>query len=539
MADLDLELVLDRLLDTARELTGARYAALGVLNPERTELERFVALGVDADGRSAIGHPPRGRGVLGELIHDPRPLRLADVGAHPHAYGFPPSHPPMTTFLGVPVLIRGEAWGNLYLTDKERGAQFDAADEEAAGVLADWAATAIANARLYQGERGQRAELERAVRAFETTSSISQALAGEMRLERILELVVKRGRAVVGARTMAIALRAGDELVIRAAAGAVEPDVVGRRVALERTMMGEVLRTGRAHRLGEPATPIRATLAERLGARSGLMVPVQFRGGALGVLAAFDRGPEGDDFGDEDEDLMTALAASAATAVATAQHVAAEGVRRGLEASERERARWARELNDGTLQELAALKLTLATALRIPEREAVDAALRQAIERVEHGVRSLRDLMADLRPGTLDELGLVPALEGLAARLAAGSRLRIAVAAELEGRLRPDTEAALYRVAQEAMSNALAHAGATRIDVALGTAGERVELAVRDDGVGFDPEGETDGYGVLGMLQRVELLGGTLEVRSVAGEGTEVRALVPLARDGEAARRSA
>jgi GAF domain-containing protein len=191
VAELDLETVLAQVLAAARELTAARYAAIGVLAPDRQSLERFVASGIDPETRARIGDPPHGRGILGLLIEDPRPLRLADVGAHSRSYGFPLGHPPMATFLGVPVLIRGQSWGNLYLTDKHGGEEFDAQDEQAMVVLAAWAAIAIDNARLYQAEQQRRGELERAVRALETTTEIARAVGGETQLDRVLELIVK------------------------------------------------------------------------------------------------------------------------------------------------------------------------------------------------------------------------------------------------------------------------------------------------------------------------------------------------------------
>src|SRR5205809_4017989 len=157
---LELEAVLDRLLETARELTGAQYAALGILDDDRRELERFVTRGIDDETHRTIGELPRGRGILGLLIEEPAPMRLADVGEHPRSYGFPPGHPPMRSFLGVPVLIRGRAWGNLYLTEKD-GGDFTEADEESAVILADWAAIAIENARLYETSELRRHEVER------------------------------------------------------------------------------------------------------------------------------------------------------------------------------------------------------------------------------------------------------------------------------------------------------------------------------------------------------------------------------------------
>src|SRR5215218_8870848 len=203
ISNLEVDAILQHLLDVAREVTGARYAAVGVLDDRREALGRFVTAGVDEATHRAIGDLPRGRGILGLLIAEPRPLRLADLGEHPRSYGFPPGHPPMRGFLGVPILIRGEAWGNLYLTEKADG-EFDHEDEDAVVVLADWAAIAIENARLYRAVDARRAELERAVRGFEATATIARAVGGETDLERVLELIVKRGRALVEARDVLI-----------------------------------------------------------------------------------------------------------------------------------------------------------------------------------------------------------------------------------------------------------------------------------------------------------------------------------------------
>ena len=220
VAELDIETLLTAILESARELTGARYAALGVLDEAKTELERFETLGIDAETRQEIGDLPRGRGVLGMLITDPRPLRLADVSAHPESYGFPIGHPPMRSFLGVPIVIRGEPWGNIYVTDATTKDAFDEVDEQTLVVLANWAATAIENARLYSAEAERRGELEQSVRALEATVEIARAVAGETRIERILELIAKRGRALVAADGILILLADGDELVVTVVAGA-------------------------------------------------------------------------------------------------------------------------------------------------------------------------------------------------------------------------------------------------------------------------------------------------------------------------------
>src|SRR5580658_1671378 len=175
VTELDERAVLDRVLEAAREITGARYAAIGVLNDDRSELEQFLTVGIDAEARRAIGELPRGRGVLGTLIEHPEPLRLADVGQHPSSYGFPAGHPLMRGFLGVPIAIRGEVWGNLYLTEKGSG-EFSEQDEEAAVTLADWAAIAIDHAQVHERNERRREEAERAVRGLEATRDVVSAI---------------------------------------------------------------------------------------------------------------------------------------------------------------------------------------------------------------------------------------------------------------------------------------------------------------------------------------------------------------------------
>jgi transcriptional regulator with GAF, ATPase, and Fis domain len=186
VAEVDLQVLLNRLLETACSVTGARYAALGILDKDRRELERFVTIGVTEEQQRAIGELPRGRGVLGVLIHDPRPLRLTDVRTHPHSSGFPAEHPPMHSFLGVPIIIRGAAWGNLYLTEKRIG-QFTDADEYAATTLATWAAIAVDHARLLSGAAEREGRLEDAVRRLEATQAVAVAVGAETDLSRVLE----------------------------------------------------------------------------------------------------------------------------------------------------------------------------------------------------------------------------------------------------------------------------------------------------------------------------------------------------------------
>jgi signal transduction histidine kinase len=532
LSQLDLETVLDRLLATAADLTGARYAALGILDDERRELDRFLTRGIDEEGHRAIGDLPRGRGLLGVLIDEPRPLRLDDVGDHPRSYGFPPGHPPMRTFLGVPVLIRGQAWGNLYLTEKAGGEPFSPEDEEAVIVLADWAAIAIDNARLYRDMTARREELERAVRGLQATAAIARAVGGETDLERILELVVKRGRALIGAHDVLIMLRDGEDLVIAAGAGHVTISE-GARLPLSGSTAGEVLAQGRPRRIADAAHELRIP-PERLGvghASAALLVPLLYRGQGLGVLAAFDRLEGNAAFTRDDEQLLEAFAAQAATAVATAKSVEADRRRRSLAAAEAERHRWARELHDETLQALGGLRVLLSSAARLDDPDAMRTAMREAAEQLKGDIESLRSLIAELRPPALDQLGLAPALTSLAHRTGAANGLEVRTDVELpqDTRLATEVETTVYRVVQESLTNVVKHARAASVDIAVRCDDGQIEISVTDDGIGFDSDGTVaTGFGVIGMRERVELAGGELSVARGPRHGTVVSARLPL-----------
>ncbi len=540
LGELDLDVVLDRVLESAQELTEARYAALGVLNQSKTGLGRFLTRGIDEASHAAIGSLPSGRGVLGALISNPLPLRLKDVGAHPRSYGFPAGHPPMHTFLGMPILVGGSPFGNLYLTEKAGGQEFSEADEQAVRVLAEIAGVAVENARLYSGASERRDELERTVAALEATTQIARAVGGETDLEVVLELVAKRGRALVSARALLIELTCRNELVIAAGAGELPDGLIGQVVALEDTVASQSMRTGRTQRL--EAELNRARFNEhglgRLGVRAegGLAVPLIFRGETYGVLLAIDSLDEGPAFSIEDERLLESFAVSAATAVATAQSIASERQRQRLAAAEGERHRWARELHDETLQSLSALRIGLSTAARSDRPDALGQAVAEAVDHLEEAIANLRALITDLRPAALDELGVQAALEGLAERIGRyGIEVDVSVDLAYEqgresARHVPEVETAVYRIVQEALSNAFKHGNAKRAVVEVSEDATSVHLSIRDDGRGFDPEEDTTGFGLLGMRERVELLDGQLLIDSAPGRGATVRASVPARR---------
>jgi signal transduction histidine kinase len=533
VAELDVETVLRHVLETAREVTGARYAALGILDERKEELERFVFVGIDEETRRVIGPLPRGHGVLGELIRHPEPLRLPDVTQHTRSYGFPPGHPPMTTFLGVPISIRGEAWGNLYLTDKAEGAEFDERDEESAVVLAEWASIAIGNARLYEDVARRGAELERAVRGLEATATVARAVGFETDLDRVLELVVKRGRALVAADSLLVLLEEDGRLAVAAAAGDVGAGAVGATVPPEASLLCDVVTSGKSTHVADLADrPGHALDAIAEGARSALVVPLGFRDRARGVLVALNSGHGSRAFEADEEHVLTSFGASAAIAIATAQSVEAERLKHSIRASESERQRWARELHDETLQELGALKLMLESAYRSGRPEAIQDAVERSLDQLTSSITSLQALITELRPAALDELGLEPALEALVRRTSARFGLEVNASFELasagdRSRLSGEIESTAYRLVQEAINNVVKHAQAERIQVEVIETGGSVHLTVRDDGNGFDRSSTDGGFGLIGMQERVELVGGRLSIESARGRGTVVRAELP------------
>jgi signal transduction histidine kinase len=539
--ELDQRIVLDRVLQTAREITGARYAALGILNEQRSELEQFLTSGVDDETHRAIGDLPRGRGVLGILIDNPRPLRLAEVGQHPSSYGFPAGHPLMRSFLGVPIAIRGEVWGNLYLTEKQ-GGEFSEQDEEAAVILAGWAAIAIDNARLYETSERRREEAERAFRGLEAARDVAVAIGGETALENVLELIVKRGRVLVDARSVVIMQRDGEELVVQASAGHVR-EARGVRLPIAGSTSGRVLEHQRPERITDVAARLRIAPSE-FGvpdARTALLVPMIYRGTAVGVLAAFDRGPDGEVFTEDDEQLLRTFAASAATAIALAQSVQAERLRSSLDAADAERRRWARDLHDETLQGLGGLRLLLSSALRAGDPDRVQEAMREAVAHIEQEIENLRAIILELRPAALDELGLRSAIEGLLDHHRERSGFQIDGELVLPGpsagaeRLDEDLETAVYRLVQEALTNVAKHARASNVRVAVRESDGELLLEVQDDGAGFDPGTGTGshGFGLAGMRERVSLADGTLSLDS-GEQGTLIRVCLPARHRGRA-----
>ena len=349
----------------------------------------------------------------------------------------------------------------------------------------------------------------------------------------MLELVVKRSRALLGARAAEIVLVDGDEFVIAAVAGEGVEGLEGTRISIEESLAGAALKSGRLQRF--PEIPHDTFAYREMGARAALVTPMSFRnrpGRLPDRLRPVARRPAVQRGG------RAPVGGLCRERRGRGGHGAAragdEALRRSLEASEQERSRWARELHDETLQQFAGLRVLLSAARRSGDRDRIDTAMSEAIEHITTSIGDLRSLITDLRPAALDEFGIKPALETLVARVSLQSDLAVDLEIDLayegtEADLRhpAEIESTVYRVVQEALTNVVKHGEAARVEVRVSDRAGDVEVVVRDDGKGFDPQERTPGFGLLGMRERLALVRGTLDVESAPGAGTTLRATVP------------
>jgi signal transduction histidine kinase len=521
-SELSLDAVLQRIVEAAATITGARYAALGVIDPSGEHLERFVTTGIPPEDHAAIGALPTGRGILGVLIKDARTLRLDDLGSDPRAVGFPPNHPPMTTFLGVPVMLRGVAYGNLYLTEKTGGFTVD--DEELVALLASQAAVSVENARLYESAT-------RWSRQLESLNAVGSALVGELELDRLLDLVAMRLRELISARIVLIALPdGGDGLRVEAAHGG-DDDLRGWIFPRASSKAGHVLDRARSELIddlvGDPE--VDQASAQRFEAHTGLYVPLIVREQPMGVLVAHDKLGGDARFTEDDQRLAEQFAERAAVAVDLSERVARDSLRRVVAGQELERRRLARELHDETGQALTSILLGLRSVEEAKDPEAFGTASANLRALVVATLQDVRRLAVELRPKALDDFGLVPALERLVETFAAQTGIEVQLQSQLgEHRVAPEAETAVYRLIQEALTNVVKHAHARTVSIVLVRRGEIVSAVIEDDGSGFAP-GSTraEGLGLVGMRERAALVGGRLTIESSDGQGTAIAIEVP------------
>ncbi|MEH0930831.1 GAF domain-containing sensor histidine kinase [Micromonospora sp. CPCC 205558] len=513
--NLDLRTTLQRIVQAACELVGARYGALGVVGPDRL-LHDFIVHGITAEQHEQIGDLPHGRGVLGLLIDDPRPLRMPDITQHPRSYGFPANHPPMHSFLGVPVLIRDQVFGNLYLAEKQGGAQFSEDDEEIVVALAAAAGVAIENARLY-------ALAHQRQRWLAATAEITTVLLGEVRRTDALALVARRAREVAAAELALVLLYDSDteHFSVEVVDGADQQahPLIGAVLPAVDTSFGAAVAEGRHHQVDDLAHA--APWPALLHTGPAMISPLATAETVHGVLIVAHRPERGGSASEEDLALLGSFAGQAALAMERA---------RGQEEREllvvlEDRERIARDLHDVVIQRLFATGLQLQSAAPMARPE-VAKRVNAAVDDLDATIRDIRRTIFELRTPMTSELRteIRAAIEAAAESLGFKPHLELTgpVDSAVPDAIRPDLTAVL----REALSNVVRHARCSRVDVAVRVDAGQVTVTVSDDGVGCDPAAARGG--LVNLRERASRLAGTFTILGVEPHGTELRWTVPL-----------
>jgi signal transduction histidine kinase len=512
--DLDLHSTLVRIVAAGCRLTGAKYGALGVIGPDRTLVE-FVTEGIGPEQHRLIGDLPRGHGVLGLLIEDPRPIRLPDITAHPRAYGFPKHHPMMRSFLGVPVRIRDQVFGNLYLAEKQGGGQFTDDDEELMIALSVAAGAAIENARLY-------AQARRRQRWLEAAAEITGVLLGEVDRTAALQLVADRAREVAETELALVLLydRDADELCVEVTAGSVPDGLTGAVVGLARGEFAGVLADRRIAVVEDLGKVVEWPVPVETG--TALLVPLAAGGESLGVLAVGYRPGSVAFAEDPDVALVETFAGQAALALERAR---AQEEREQL-AVLGDRERIARDLHDVVIQRLFAAGMQLQGAARHAARPDVRRRIDVVVDDLDTTIRDIRGAIFELRAPARGEFRTEIRQLVEEARGPLGFHPKLVIDGPVDSAVPEPVRPALLAVLREALSNVARHARASAVTVTVAAHAGRTELRVTDDGVGVGVDVRSVG-GVRNMARRAEELGGTCTLQPAAPTGTQVIWSVP------------
>ncbi|WP_327341598.1 GAF domain-containing sensor histidine kinase [Streptomyces europaeiscabiei] len=520
--ELDLMQALRSIVEAAAVLVDAEYAALGVIGPDGKRLSAFHTVGVSDEQIARIGPYPEGHGILGELIHHPEPLRLAKISEHSASYGFPPHHPPMNTFLGVPIRVRDQVFGNLYLTEKRGGAQFDEEDVSVTLTLAVAAGVAIDNARLYAESRLR----ERWLRA--NAEIVHRLMAGGERAE-VLGLIAEQAREITGAALAVVAMpmEETESLSVELALGQGADALQGMVLPIDGTLIGEAFSGATAVTSADVVHDERVATGPPWFTGLGPAVAVPVGTGESGVRGALLLVREAGHiaFSEREIDLLKGFAAQAAIAMELAE--------RRLEAEEvavlKDRDRIARDLHDLAIQRLFATGMTLQSAGRFIEHSEASERVSRAVDDLDDTIKIIRSTIFGLRTREGNEGS---GLRARAVRLVgeAAPVVGFAPGVRMEGLLDTDVPKEIadnvVAVLSEALTNIARHARADRAEVVLATDGREVRLSVTDNGVGIPADGRRSG--LRNMAERAENLGGSLDLTEPADGGTSLVWRVPV-----------
>lgn len=531
--NLSLDTVLERIVHLAREQAGAEYALLGVID-EEGQLKKYVQVGMDDDEVVLMPHPPRGKGLIGALRKERRTIRIPDITADARSSGFPQYHPPMQSFLGVPIILGERVFGQLYLTNKRGWSEFTEIDQRVIETLAAYAATAISNAQLYEGILQRDQALIQRNEDLALLNDVSASLSSSLDMDAILDQTLKRVMSYLDVEAGEIFLRDEDSEILRQVlfqGESAEAFWTREYFRLGEGLIGEVAQSGQPYStdcLDVDRRFIRPAVVEA-GFRSITCIPLTAQNRkVVGVLSLATRRQR--QFEAREINLLSAIGSFAGTAIENAW-LHRQG-RRLAVLEERERI--GMDLHDGIIQSIYAVGLALDFA-RVSMQENPDIALdkiEQAIAGLNSSIRDIRSYILDLRPRQFnDQENLMRGLQRLVDEFRANTNIEISLKGpeDYPADLPNSYATALFHICQEALANIAKHARAKKVEVALWATSDRVLLEIIDNGRGFDPDktSTTFGHGLSNMQRRARKVGGDVEIITEAGEGTTVLVWVP------------
>jgi len=517
---LELEAMLRRLVEAAVDLVDARYGALGMIG-EGNQLAQFIPVGISEEDIARIHHWPEGRGILGLLIKDPHPLRLAEISCHPESSGFPDGHPAMRTFLGVPVRVRDQVFGNLYLSEKRGGGEFTEDDEAVLTALGSAAGVAIENARLYEEARRQQRWQEATAR-FTT-----QLLSGDP-MDAVLAALTRQALELSGADLVTLELPDDEQrATVTNAEGDGADKIRGLVVPVAESLAGKVLGTGESLTVTDLASEQGTTLAVRMAmAHIGpaVVFPLRSLAGVRGVLIV-GRRKGGPPFTPAATELVASFAAQAGVALELAARRADAEQLSVFE----DRDRIARDLHDLVIQRLYATGMSLEGTMPLVMRPEVADRIRNAVDAMDDTIKDIRASIFALQArGAAREpalrAGILALVDEMATMLGFDPALRLG--SGLDTRLTPEHAEQALAVLREALSNVARHAAATKVDVTVAVDEGHLAITVSDNGRGIQPG--TRRSGLSNMTERARALHGDLIVSPGASGGTELVWRVPV-----------
>ncbi len=537
-SELELDSLLQRIADLSREVIDARYAAVGVLGRDG-KLTRFIHSGIDQPTVDRIGHLPEGHGVLGVLVEERRPLRLREISEHPRSYGFPEHHPPMHSFLGVPIVVRDQVFGRLYLTEKRDASEFTKDDERIALTFASQAGVAIENARLYDEIQSRSAELVKRMSELSSVERVGDLLISGGSIDEVLRSTVGEAVALTGGSRGSLLLldESTGELIVNQMVGPSSPaDYMGTRLAPGSSKAHGVLARSKPEIVedlgGDPE--VHEETLRRLGnPRSGAFVPLIVGSRGLGTLAVYDRKDERP-FSTDDLAMLQILANQAAIALENDRLT--EALRDLAVLEERERI--AKELHDGVIQSIYSVGLALQGSVSFLRKDPdlANKRIDQAISELDNVVRDVRSYIFELRPHAVEEKGFADAISELV------KDLEVNTLAQTSIDLDPDSCASIaeeqqrhvIQIVREVLSNIARHGQPSEVAVTClyGTDGD-VVIEIADDGMGFDPSRVKRGEGLNNIERRALDLGGVFEMTRREPKGMRFSLRIPVEKEAD------